>query len=72
MEDKIVKYTCNDCDLEFLIGETADEKHSRIHCPFCGSATKTESIAHQGDDQEIELPGCLALYIKEEEEQANG
>ena len=64
MKQLLEKWEClNDsCGHSFLVDKQAAKGKKHLTCPFCGQ--KTEAVAHQNPDADLEtqLNGCLYPY----------
>lgn len=67
--DNHVKYECQDCEREFIVGEKMLEDSPLGYpvCPYCGQSN-VERISWTEDEQLANLSsemGCLAICIDE-------
>lgn len=65
VEDDLTKYSCWDCENEFITGDRAVEQFPDrlLQCPYCGS-TNVEGIVF-AEAGEIDDMGCMAIMTNQ-------
>jgi hypothetical protein len=67
-QDGLVKYQCDECENEFIVGLKAAEKlNDKMICPFCETLLLkyNQQVFLPADDERNEELGCMGIYYEE-------